>query len=97
MGHNLHCPAEIVAAALLLDYVQVDLAGGDVVFAREADREISLVVAKIEVYFRAYGVDQRFCTWVSAPSPVSDNDEPEHKTKHSPCSAGAIRPASTDT
>jgi hypothetical protein len=49
VGHDLHRLSEIVAAALLLDDVQVDLAGGDVVLAGEADREVALVVAEIEV------------------------------------------------
>lgn len=37
MGHDLHRPAKVVAAALLVDDIQVDLAGRDVVLAGEAD------------------------------------------------------------
>lgn len=54
MGHNLDGLSEIVAPALLLDDVQVDLASGDVVLAREAHREIPLVVAEIEINLAAY-------------------------------------------
>ena len=54
MGHNLDGLAKIVATALLLDNIQIDLAGGDVVLASKAHREIPLVVAKIEINLAAY-------------------------------------------
>lgn len=94
MGHDLHRLAEIVATTLLLDDVEVDLAGGDVVLAGEADREVTLVVAEIEIDFGACGGISLCdgCVWLHGMF-----DVPEHRTKHSPCSAGAIRPASTDT
>jgi hypothetical protein len=49
MGHDLHRPAKVVAATLLVDDIQVDLAGRDVVLAGEANGEIPLVVAEIKV------------------------------------------------
>ncbi len=65
--HNLHRLTEIVAATLLLDNVQVDLAGGDIVFAGEPDREVTLVVAEIEIDFGAYrGSD--CATWLCMAS-----------------------------
>jgi iron-sulfur cluster repair protein YtfE (RIC family) len=54
MRHNLDGLSKIVAAALLLNDVQVDFACGDVVFASKAHREIPLVVAKIEINLAAY-------------------------------------------
>jgi hypothetical protein len=45
--------AQVVSSALFLDDVLVDLAGGDVVFARQGNVEVALVVAEIEVDFTA--------------------------------------------
>jgi hypothetical protein len=47
VGHNLDRLAEVCADALLLDHVAVDLAGRDVVVAREVDGEVALVVAEV--------------------------------------------------
>ena len=52
--------AQIVSSALLLDNVLVDLAGGDVVFARQGDVQVALVVAEIEIDFTAVGEDEDF-------------------------------------
>jgi hypothetical protein len=51
--HDLHGFAEVVAFALALDDMLVDLAGCDVVVAREGDVEVTLIVAEIEVDFAA--------------------------------------------
>jgi hypothetical protein len=56
--HDLHRLAEIVALALALDDVLVDLAGGDVVVACEGDVKVALVVAQVEVDFAAVGEDE---------------------------------------
>jgi hypothetical protein len=58
--HDLHGFAEIVAFALALDDMLVDLAGCDVVVAREGDVEVALVVAEIKVDFAAVGKDKDF-------------------------------------
>ena len=47
---DLHRPAEVVAAALLVDHRLVDAAGGEVVGWREVERvREALVVAEVEV------------------------------------------------
>ena len=56
--HDLDGAAEVVAATLFLDYVLVDLAGCDVVLAREGDIEVALVVSKIEVDLSAVVEDE---------------------------------------
>ena len=60
MWDDLYGFTQIVALALALDNVLVDLASGDVVVAREGDVEVALVVAKIEVNFTAVGEDKDF-------------------------------------
>lgn len=60
MRHNLNSLSEIVTATLTLDNVLVDLAGGDVLVAREGNVEIALVVSKIEVNFAAVVEDVDF-------------------------------------
>lgn len=60
VGHDLHRLAEIVALALALNDVLVDLARGDVVVAGKGDVEVALVVAEIEVDFTAVGEDEDF-------------------------------------
>ena len=52
-GNHLHGAAEIVAAAFLVDDVVVDASGGGVVALGEGNVEIALVVAEVEVGFRA--------------------------------------------
>ncbi len=82
MGHDLHRLAEIIAAALLLNDVQVYLAGGDVVLAGEADREVSLVVAKIEVDFAACrGSGQVRSRYGGMPCRPSTNRSRERSTR----------------
>lgn len=58
VGNDLHGFTQIVALALALDDVLIDLAGGDVVVAGEGDVEVALVVAEIEVDFAAIGEDE---------------------------------------
>jgi hypothetical protein len=58
VGHDLHRLAEVVAAALTLDDVLVNLARCDVVLAGEGDVEVALVVAEIEVDLAAVGEDE---------------------------------------
>lgn len=60
VGHDLHGFAQVVALAFPLDNVRVDLAGGDVVLARQGDVEVALVVAQVEVDFAAVGEDEDF-------------------------------------
>jgi len=57
---DLYGFTQVVALALALDNVLVDLASGDVVVAGEGDVEVALVVAKIEVDFAAVGEDEYF-------------------------------------
>lgn len=60
MRHNLNCLSKIVTAALTLDNVLVDLAGCNVLVAREGDVKVALVVSKIEVDFTAVVEDIDF-------------------------------------
>jgi hypothetical protein len=53
VGYDLHSLAKIVALALALDDVLVNLAGGNVVVAGEGDVEVALVVSEIKVDFTA--------------------------------------------
>ena len=57
---DLHGLAEIVAAALLLDDLQVDAAGGVVVLARGAHGGEALVVAEVEIGLGAVVGDEDF-------------------------------------
>ena len=47
--YNLDSAAEILALALVLNNLLVDLAGGDVVVASKVDTKVTLVVAEIEI------------------------------------------------
>ena len=58
--HDLDRLAQIVALALALDNVLVDLARGDVVRAREGDVQVALVVPEIEVHLAAVREDEDF-------------------------------------
>jgi hypothetical protein len=49
VGDNLDSLAEVVATALALNDMLVDLAGGDVVVTGKGDIEVALVVAEVEV------------------------------------------------
>lgn len=60
MRHNLNSLSEIITATLTLDNVLVDLAGGNVLVAREGDVEVTLVVSEIEVDFAAVVEDVDF-------------------------------------
>lgn len=57
VGHDLHGLTKIMANALAVDDVLVDLSGGDVVIAGERGEEVALVVAKVEVHFTAVVCD----------------------------------------
>lgn len=70
MGHDLHGFAQVVALALTLDDMLVDLARGDVVVACEGDVEVALVVAEIEVDFAAVGENEYFAMPVQYQRPV---------------------------
>lgn len=52
--------AQVVALALTLNNVLVDLARGNVVLAGEGDVEVTFVVAEIEIDFAAVGEDEYF-------------------------------------
>jgi hypothetical protein len=66
---DLHRLAQIVAAALALDDMLVDLARGDVVLARQGDVEVALVVAEIEVDLAAVGEDEDLAVPASVSIP----------------------------
>ncbi len=55
--NDLHRAAEIVAAALFADHLGIDAAGREVVLARHAHAQETLVVAEVEVGLRAVGGD----------------------------------------
>lgn len=63
---DLHGAAEVVAATLALDDVVVDLAGGDVVLARQGDVEVALVVSEVEVDLTAVVEDKDLAVPVRA-------------------------------
>jgi hypothetical protein len=60
VGDDLHGFTQIVALALALNDVLVDLAGRDIVVAGQGDVEVALVVAKVEIDFAAVGEDEDF-------------------------------------
>jgi hypothetical protein len=66
---DLHRLAKVVALALALDDVLVDLTSCDVVVAGEGDVEVALVVAEIEVDFATVGEDEYFAVPVSCLVP----------------------------
>lgn len=70
VGDDLYGFTQVVALALALDDVLVDLASGDVVITRQGNVQVALVVAEIEVDFPAVGEDEDFampvCYSVSA-------------------------------
>jgi hypothetical protein len=76
VGHNLYRLAKIVAFALALDDVLVDLTSCDIVVAGESDVEVTLVVAEIEVDFAAVGEDEYFA--VPANCSVSHQGQSGH-------------------
>ena len=49
VGHDLHCLAQVIAFALPLYDMLVDLARRDVIRAREGNIEVSLVIAQIKI------------------------------------------------
>lgn len=49
VGYDLDSATEVLALALVLDDLLVDLAGGDVVVAGKVDTEVTLVVAEIQI------------------------------------------------
>ena len=53
MGNDLHRFAEIIAAPFLGQHRLVNLAGGEIVFARQLARGETLVMAEIEIGLRA--------------------------------------------
>ena len=55
---DLHRLAQVVALALALDDVLVDLAGGNVVVAGQGDVEVALVVAEIKIDFTTVGENE---------------------------------------
>lgn len=60
MWDDLDGFTQVVALALALDNVLVDLARGDVVVACKGNVEVALIVAQIEVNFAAVGEDEHF-------------------------------------
>lgn len=49
MWYDLHGLAKIVTCPFPFNHMLIDFAGGDIVFSREGDVQISLVVAKVEI------------------------------------------------
>ncbi len=75
VGHvrdHLHRGAEVVAPALAGDDLLVDLAGGDVGGHREVLVDEPLVVAEVEVGFRAVVGDEHLAVLVRAHRPWVD-------------------------
>ena len=66
--NHLHGLAEIIAAALLGDDGFVDAAGGPVMVARQVRGGEALVVAEIEIGFRAVVGDKHFAVLIRATS-----------------------------
>ncbi|MNQ48179.1 hypothetical protein D3C85_620460 [compost metagenome] len=60
MRNHLHGGAQVVAAALLAQHVLVDPAGGEVVVLGHPRADEALVVAQVEVGFRAVMGDEHF-------------------------------------
>jgi hypothetical protein len=58
--HHLHRLAQVVALALALDDMAVNLARRNIVVTRKGDVKITLVVTKIEIDFTAVGEDEDF-------------------------------------
>lgn len=93
VGHHLHSTAKVVTSSLSLDDVQVDLAGGDVIFSSQCYVQVPLVVAQVEVDFSAVVEDENlpmpvdFLVLIVLPLPLLLNG----------CtySVGAMVPAST--
>lgn len=73
-------------------YMLIDLAGGDVVVSGQGQGKVPFVVPEIQIDFGTWIKSQH-----AAKLTMVFHYEPDCRTKHSPCSAGAIRPASTDT
>jgi hypothetical protein len=57
---DLHRLAQVVALALALNDMLVNLARRDVIVARQGDVQVALVVAEIEVDFAAIGENEDF-------------------------------------
>jgi hypothetical protein len=68
------CTAEVVAVALLLDHRLVDLAGGEVVGATHLRALEALVVAQVEVGFRAVLGDEHLAVLKRRHRPGVDVD-----------------------
>lgn len=60
MRNDLHSAAEVVTSSLLLNDMLIDLAGRDVVLARERDVQVAFVVAEIEINFAAVVENEDF-------------------------------------
>ena len=58
VGDDLHGPAQVVSAALLVDHGKIDLAGGEIVAAVEAGRGEPFVVPEIQVRLRPVVEDE---------------------------------------
>lgn len=60
MRNDLYRLAKIIALALALDDMLVNLTSGDVVIAGKGNVKVTLVVAEIEIDFAAVGEDEYF-------------------------------------
>src|SRR5256714_1622392 len=74
VGDDLHGLAEVVAAALFLDDLEVDAAGGEIVLARGAHGGEALVVAEVEIGLGAVVGDEDFAVLERRHRPRVDVD-----------------------
>ncbi|MNG11315.1 hypothetical protein D3C84_948470 [compost metagenome] len=72
--NHLHGGAQVVAAALLAQHVLVDPAGGEVVVLGHPRADEALVVAQVEVGFRAVMGDEHFTMLERTHGPRIDVD-----------------------
>ena len=68
MGDNLDGAAEIIATTFAVDDLLVHLAGGDGARALETQVTEALVMAQVQVGFRAVVQDEHFAVLVGAES-----------------------------
>jgi hypothetical protein len=60
MGNYLHCLSKIISTTFLGNDMVIDLASGDVVVTSKGNAQITFVVAKVQICFRAVVADEHF-------------------------------------
>jgi hypothetical protein len=84
VGDDLDGLAEIVALALALDDIAVDLAGGDVVGTGKGHVQVTLVVAKVKVNLSTI-VQHKDLAWVGEGENVKGGTKITKQTKANKC------------